>query len=145
MTSHEEAPGDSASVDVVTDEQIELAAAPEPDADTDQPADTFPREVVEKLRQENAKYRQRAQAADTLAQRLHLEMVKATGRLADPTDIEFSESHLDDPDALTAAVDDLLARKPHLASRKPVGDIGQGQRGGAPQPVSLLQILRGMT
>ena len=55
--------------------------------------------------------------------------MKATGRLADPTDLEFDEDHLDDPDALAAAIDDLLARKPHLASRKPVGDIGQGQRG----------------
>jgi hypothetical protein len=40
------------------------------------------------------------------------------GQLADPTDLEFDEDHLDDPDALAAAVDDLLARKPHLASRR---------------------------
>ena len=33
--------------------------------------ETFPRAVVEKLRDENAKYRQRAQTADTLAERLH--------------------------------------------------------------------------
>ena len=33
-------------------------------------SETFPREVVEKLRQENGKYRQRAQQADTLAQGL---------------------------------------------------------------------------
>ena len=30
------------------------------------------------------------------------------GQLADPTDLEFDEDHLDDPDALAAAVDDLL-------------------------------------
>jgi hypothetical protein len=46
---------------------------------------------------------------------------------------------------LAAAVDDLLARKPHLASRKPVGDIGQGQRGGASEPFSLLQMLKERT
>jgi hypothetical protein len=38
------------------------------------------------------------------------------GQLADPTDLEFDEDHLDDPYAQAAAVDDLLARKPHLAS-----------------------------
>ncbi|SBS76503.1 conserved hypothetical protein [uncultured Mycobacterium sp.] len=108
-------------------------------------SETFPRQVVEDLRQENGRYRQRAQRADDLAQRLHTEMVKATGRLADPTDLAFDETHLDDPDALTAAVDDLLARKPHLATRKPTGDIGQGHRGGASQPVSLLQILKDVT
>ena len=108
-------------------------------------ADTFPREVVEELRRENGKYRQRAGQADELAKRLHLELVKATGRLADPTDLEFDESHLDDPDKLVAAIDELLGRKPHLATRKPAGDIGQGHRGGAPQPVSLLQILKDAT
>ena len=35
------------------------------------------------------------------------------------TDLDFAEEHLDDPVALTAAVDNLLARKPHLASRRP--------------------------
>lgn len=117
---------------------------PSPDLESEQ-QDQFPREVVEKLRAENAKYRQRAQLADDLAQRLHLEMVRATGRLADPSDLAFSEDHLADPAALTAAVDELLEAKPHLASRKPVGDIGQGARGGSSQETSLLQILRGMT
>lgn len=107
--------------------------------------DTFPREYVEKLRGQNAKYRDRAKVADTYAQRLHTEMVRATGRLADPTDIPFDEGHLDDPDALVAAIDELLARKPHLASRKPVGDIGQGNRGGASQPFSLLGLLKERT
>ena len=37
------------------------------------------------------------------AQRLHTELVRATGKLADPTDLEFAEEHLDDPDALAAA------------------------------------------
>lgn len=125
------------------------AAAPEaPDSATegdDQEPETFPREVVEKLRQENGRYRQRAQRADDLAQRLHLELVRATGRLADPTDLPFDESHIDDPDALAEAIDDLLTRKPHLASRKPVGDIGQGQRGSAAQPFSLLGLLKDRT
>jgi hypothetical protein len=115
---------------------------------TDTPAedpDTFPRSYVEKLRGQNARYRERGKQADLYAQRLHLELVKATGRLADPSDLEFDEDHLDDPDTLAAAVDDLLARKPHLASRKPAGDIGQGQRGAASEPFSLLGLLKERT
>ena len=50
----------------------------------------------------------------------------ATGRLADPTDMPFDEVHLDDPEALAIAIEDLLAKRPHLASRRPTGDIGQG-------------------
>ncbi|MFN8102746.1 MAG: hypothetical protein U0Q20_14310 [Mycobacterium sp.] len=104
--------------------------------------DTFPRHVVEELRKENGRYRKRAGQADELAQRLHTELVRATGRLADPSDLPFLEENIDDPDKLDAAIDVLLEAKPHLATRKPAGDIGQGNRGGAPQPVSLLQMLR---
>lgn len=107
--------------------------------------DAFPREVVEKLRHENAKYRQRAQQSDGLAQRLHTELVRATGRLADPTDLEFDEAHLGDADALATALDTLLEAKPHLASRRPVGDIGQGRRGAPGEPFSLLGLLKERT
>lgn len=127
----------------------EVPDAPEgdtPDAAPTEPrpedAEMFPRQVVEDLRKENGKYRQRAQQADTLAARLHTELVKATGRLADPTDLPFDESHLDDGDSLTAAIDALLEAKPHLASRRPTGDIGQGNRGGTAQPFNLLQALK---
>src|SRR5699024_6879211 len=88
--------------------------------------DTFPREYVEKLRDENAKYRQRAQKADDLARRLHNALTAASGRLADPSDLPYDESHLDDPEALETAISQLLAKKPHLGSRKPAGNIGQG-------------------
>lgn len=149
MSDTEATPADADTVDTSTpepDDQEGVAPVDTPAAeDEDAGPDTFPREVVEKLRQENGKYRQRAQQAEGYAQRLHTELVKATGRLADPTDLEFDESHIDDPDALAADVDDLLARKPHLASRKPVGDIGQGQRGGASEPFSLLQMLKERT
>lgn len=111
--------------------------------ETAEPAepDTFPREYVEKLRDENAKHRQRAQRADDLAHRLHVALVAATGRLADPEDLPFDEAHLDDPDALTAALDDLLTRKKHLASRIPHGDIGQGATA-LGETVNLAGILR---
>ena len=103
--------------------------------------DTFPRSVVEELRRENARYRTRAGQADDIAQRLHLELVRATGRLADPTDLAFDEGHLEDVDILDAAIDQLLSRKPHLASRRPQGDIGQGATGSA-DSVDLASILR---
>ncbi|KUI01297.1 hypothetical protein AU189_13430 [Mycolicibacterium acapulense] len=136
--------------DLPTPEDQETEAAEptteesDPDSHPDEP-ESFPREVVEKLRQENGKYRQRAQQADAYAKRLHTELVRATGRLADPSDLEFNPEHLDDPDALAAAVDELLAAKPHLASRKPVGDIGQGRRGTSAEPFSLLQMLKERT
>ena len=92
----------------------------------DDEPDTFDRAYVEKLRDENAKYRQRAGRSDELAQRLHTALVSATGRLADPTDLPFDPEQLESDEALTAAIDELLTRKAHLASRKPVGEIGQG-------------------
>lgn len=115
------------------------------EADPEAEPDTFPRQVVEDLRKENGKYRQRAQQADALAQRLHTELVRATGRLADPTDLPFDAEHLEDSDKLTAAVDELLDAKPHLATRRPSGDIGQGNRGAASGPFSLLDVLKERT
>lgn len=126
------------------DNQESLNTEPDdnPEVGTTEESDTFPREVVAELRRENGKYRQKAQHADALAERLHTELVRATGRLADPTDLPFDTEHLDDADKLTAAIDDLLDRKPHLATRKPSGDIGQGQRGSAAEPFSLLGLLK---
>lgn len=115
------------------------------DADRDDDGDTFPRAYVEKLRAQNARYRERSRNADELAHRLHTELVRATGRLADPGDLEFDPEHLADADTLTTAIDALLAAKPHLASRRPTGEIGQGQRSTSAQPVSLLDILKAHT
>lgn len=103
--------------------------------------ETFPREYVQKLRDESAKHRQRAADRDALAERLHVALVAATGRLADPTDLAFDDAHLADEDALAAAIDELLARKPHLASRKPSGDVGQGATLGS-DPIDLAGMLR---
>ncbi|WP_024444373.1 hypothetical protein [Mycolicibacterium iranicum] len=111
------------------------------DDDGDQP-ETFPREYVEKLRKESAGYRERAQQADVLAQRLHTALVAATGRLADPTDLPFDAEHLDDSDALNAAIDALVERKPHLKSRRVVGDVGQGAGAVKAGQVNLAEILR---
>ncbi|PRZ41912.1 hypothetical protein CLV47_10738 [Antricoccus suffuscus] len=91
-------------------------------------ADTFPRDYVERLRAESAEHRVRAKRADDLAAKLHAARVAATGRLADPADLPYAEDLLDDDAALTAALDDLIASKPHLASRIPRGDVDQGIR-----------------
>ncbi|MCG7426033.1 hypothetical protein MHY20_00105 [Helcobacillus sp. ACRRO] len=106
----------------------------------DQP-ETFPREYVEKLRNEAAQYRTRAKRADEYAERLHVALVDATGRLADPTDLPFNPDHLEDTEALTEAIDALLERKPHLASRTPYGDVGQGIRS-TTADVDLAALLR---
>ena len=108
---------------------------------SDEDPETFPREYVEKLRAEAAENRVKAKRADDYAQRLHVALVAATGRLADPDDLPYDEAHLEDADALTAAVDDLLQRKPHLASRRVSGGVGQGATS-ASGSVDLAGLLR---
>lgn len=103
--------------------------------------DTFPREYVEKLRKENADARVKAKDRHEIAARLHVALVTATGRLADPTDLAFDEAHLEDAAALSSAIDALLEAKPHLASRVPVGDVGQGASD-VDDTISLAGILR---
>jgi hypothetical protein len=133
-----------------TAETVESAPETQLDANADKPADdadTFPREYVETLRKENADYRTKAKAAeeqsDALSIRLHRELVTATGRLENPADLDYRPEHLDDADALAKAVDALLTDRPYFAKRKVTGDAGQGARGGEPEPVSLLGLLRG--
>lgn len=137
--------GESASGATATDTADTDTTGPVGNEVTADDPDTFPRKVVEDLRQENGRYRQRAQQADAYAERLHTELVRATGRLADPADLPFDAEHLDDADALNAAIDTLLDAKPHLATRRPTGDIGQGQRGAASSPFSLLETLKQLT
>lgn len=105
--------------------------------------ETFTREYVQQLRDEAAGYRTRAKDRDELAKRLHTAVVAATGRLADPTDLPYDEEHLTDEAKLAAAIDQLVQRKPHLASRRPRGDVGQGATGDG-EPVDLAGILRGL-
>jgi hypothetical protein len=51
--------------------------------------------------------------------------------LADLTDLAYDPALLDDQDALGAALDGLVTRKPHLESRRPVGDVGGANGSGA--------------
>ena len=123
------------------EEATEQEQAPEVTEEAQEEQETFDREYVTKLRDENAKYRQRAGKADDLAQRLHTALVAATGLLADPSDLPFDETHLESPEALTEAVEALLDAKPHLRSRRPSGDIGQGVSESA-DTVNLAGMLR---
>ena len=125
-----------------TETPSDAPEAPEDDNGPDEAAETFPREYVQKLRDESAKYRTRAQRADDLARRLHTALTAATGKLADPSDLPYSEDHLEDPEALTAAVDALLTAKPHLAARRPRGNVGQGNVSSQTDTVDLAGILR---
>lgn len=129
----------------------ESASESLPEADTVEP-EQFPREYVQQLRRESASYREKAKnaekdAADATAyaegalRRLHVELVRADGRLADPADLEFAVENIFDESALTAAIDRLLEDKPHLRSRRPVGDVGQGVKGSTETP-SLLSMLK---
>lgn len=120
---------------------------PAEEVETPPEGDTFPRDYVEKLREESAGHRTRAKAAEeALAptqQRLHAALVAATGRLADPSDLPFDAAHLEDEAALTSAIDALIEGKPHLASRRVVGDVGQGAGGdGSPGEVDLGGMMR---
>lgn len=81
--------------------------------------DVFDRAYVEGLRAESAGHRTRAKDAeaerDTLRRELWGHRVRATNLLADPDDLAYDESIGDDPEALTTAIRELIARKPHMA------------------------------
>lgn len=116
------------------------------EAVTDDP-ETFPRAYVEQLRRENAEARVGAKKSDALAARLVTVLAGSTGKLADPSDLPYSDDLLDEdgmPDEtkVLAAVDELLTRKPHLAATRPVGDVGQGARGETAGMMSLAELLR---
>lgn len=134
--------------EIEAQEQVEAPEVDEQDQGDDQPqadsSEMFPREYVEKLRRESAGYRERAKRADELAARLHVALVAADGRLADPEDLPFDEAHIDDPEALSAAIGALVDRKPGLRARSVAGDVGVGNRGDSKAgSVDLISMIRG--
>ncbi len=108
---------------------------------------SFSREYVQRLRDEAASHRIKAKRADTLASRLVASLAAQTNRLADPTDLVFTPDLLDDDGMpnetkVADAIEDLVRRKPHLASRRPAeSDVGQGAQS-EPDAVSLADLLR---
>lgn len=107
--------------------------------------DTFSREYVSKLRGQAQRYRGELRTAQQqvqdLQRELHTERVRGLGLLADPADLPFDADHLDDPDGLRAAVDQLLTERPHLRARRTRGDIGQHEHVST-DGVSLASLLR---
>jgi hypothetical protein len=77
-------------------------------------------------------------------------LAQHAGTLADPTDllahVEAAElcddDGLLDPSKIALAATALLARKPHLASRRPSGDIDQGARATATEVADFASVLR---
>lgn len=135
----ENTPEATQAVDLTTAEAI----TPEAETETAQ-GDTEPKsydaDYVNGLKQEAVDHRQKAKA---LATRLHAELVRATGRLADPNDLPYDAAHLEDADAINAAIDELLTRKPHFATRVPQGHVGQGVKDEAPA-VGLVTHLKSL-
>lgn len=117
----------------------------EPSIEKDQ-AELFDAEYVSKLRNEAAEHRVKAKRSDDLARQLVRALAKADGRLIDADDLAYDSAYLDDDglvdvDKVTAAIDALVERKPHLAAQRPTSTLPQGAR---PEPdrVDLHGILR---
>ena len=104
---------------------------------------SFSREYVQELRSEAAEYRTRAKTADTLREALWAERVKADGRLVDADDLPMpDDADPLDADAVSAAVDALVERKPHLKRREAPAGVGQGLTDPQDNSVSLTSWLR---
>lgn len=126
-------------------EPAEPAEDDEDDAGAD--GDTFPRAYVKRLRERSAGYRARAKDAEArtaeLERALFTERVRALDVLADPSDLSFDAELLEDPDALRAAADDLVARRPHYRRRGVAAGTGSRDEAGSGPGVSLLGLMRG--
>jgi hypothetical protein len=134
-----------------TDSPVDAPTDPTPGegmpetAEGDTEPETFPRDYVEKLRTEAKSWRLKAGRADELEARLHSELTKSDGRLADPADLPFDPEHLADPQKHADAITELLKAKPHFASRIPIpgSSIGQGQQGSpTPPQTGLIDAIR---
>ena len=106
--------------------------------------ETFSREYVQELRSEAAEYRTRAKSADKYREALWAERVKADGRLVDADDLPMPpDADPLDETSVSAAVDELIERKPHLKRREATGVVGQGLTDPQDNSVSLTSWLRG--
>ena len=136
--------------DDTTPAGTEPAEPAEGDEDEDEDGgdgDTFPRSYVKRLRERSAGYRARAKDAEArtaeLERALFTERVRALDVLADPSDLPFDAALLEDPDALRAAADDLVARRPHYRRRGIAAGTGSREEAGTGSGVSLLGLMRG--
>ena len=142
--------GTEPAEDDTTPAGTEPAEPAEGDEDEDEDGgdgDTFPRSYVKRLRERSAGYRARAKDAEArtaeLERALFTERVRALDVLADPSDLPFDAALLEDPDALRAAADDLVARRPHYRRRGVAAGTGSRDEAAAGSGVSLLGLMRG--
>lgn len=145
VTSPADMPNAGKDKVVVDPDDSEDKAGGESDVDdAANDSDTFPRAYVEKLRKENASYREKAKTVDALEVRLHTALAAQDGRLASPDDLPFDPAHLEDPEALESAITELIKTRPGLRAQRISGDIGQGKRGTAtPTRPGLIEAIRG--
>lgn len=145
-----ETPVEAVESPVEASEDLDQENAPDTDpaaVEDDSGTITYKRADIEKMRTEAKDNRKRAETAeaerDTYAARLHTELVRATGLMADPSDLPFDVEHLAETDKLATAIAELTDAKPHLRARA-YGDAGQGRRGEPDEPFSLLNSLKGI-
>lgn len=137
-------PAEGQISDLTPDEDRVSNATPDEYDDNDESVSsdekTFDRAYVEDLRKESAGYRTQLR---TVQEQLHRLQVEQTGKLADPADLAFDPAHLEDPEALAAAIDALLEAKPHLKRRAlPVGAAAQGPKNSVTGDVNLVDLMR---
>ena len=125
----------------ITDDDKNTTTDPAAEASETPPeGDTFDRPYVEKIRAEAAASRVRVK---DLEAKLHRLMVENTGQLADPADLPFDASHLENPEALASAIAALLEERPHLKARRfEPGAAAQGAKSGASGSVDLAGMMR---
>lgn len=131
-------------VDEPTDSD-ELDDDPDDDDGGSSESDETDAAPVARARRQAARYRRELREVeserDELSAALWTERVAALGVLADPTDLPHDPEALHDPDRLRELADELVARKPHLRSRRIRERAGQGEGDGS-GTVSLSGLLR---
>ncbi len=124
-----------------------VVGEPESVAGPEAEPETYPAEHVKELRAEAAAQRVKAKRTDAANERLATLYASSDGRLISASELAYSDALLGDDglvDAgkVTAAVSELLAIKPYLASIRPTTPIAQGARITEPAPVGLFDLIR---
>ena len=143
-------PGESDGLDPDEGSSNDPEGAPPADDDPEATGDERD-DIIKKLREENAAARIKAKRADDLQARLVASAVRegASGILEDPSDLLLHRAEADllddegmpDVNKIAEAAQDLASQRPHLARRRPQGDIDQGARS-EPESVDLAGMLR---
>lgn len=104
-------------------------------------APTTPPEPAEAPQESDELTEARAKV-DDYSRQLFRARVERTGLLIDPEDMPYDAALVDDPDALSEAVTELVERKPHLRVVSTSGDLPAFGAGADASNVSLTGLLR---